>query len=414
MSATVLASAPQRISFDEARAIVQTLAAARARPIECIDVGAAAGRILAQPLHAPCALPAFANSAMDGYALRAADLPTTGERTLRLIGRQLAGMAPAPEVAPGTCVRITTGAPLPAGADTVAIQERVRVEGNAVIVGAGTAVGANVRAVGEDFAAGAEVLAAGRVLDPGALALLASFGVLEVNVHRRPRVAILTTGDELVPAAATPGFGQLRDSNGPMLAALAAASGAEVVAVRHVGDDAQATEQSLRALAAMADVLLTSGGASVGDADLLPQLAQQHGRVHFWKVRIKPGMPVLAAGIGSALWFALPGNPVSAAATFLGLVRPVLHQLGGREPPCVLHAVLTHAVSKSHDRAEFLRGRLGCGADARLAFAAHARQGSAQLSGLAVANSLGLIPEGARELMAGSVIEVLPLPALWP
>ena len=414
MSAIFPSDIPQHISLDEARAIVQALAASRARPTEPIVAESAAGRILAQPLRAPHALPAFANSAMDGYALRAVDLPPTGERALRLIGRQLAGTAPAPAVAPGTCVRITTGAPLPSGADTVVIQERVRLEGDAVIVGAGTDAGANVRAVGEDFAAEAEVLAAGRVLDPGALALLAGFGVVTVAVHRRPRVAILTTGDELVPAAAVPGFGQLRDSNGPMLAALVAASGAEVVAVRHVGDDAQATEQALRALAAIADVLLTSGGASVGDADLLPQLAQRHGRVHFWKVRIKPGMPVLAAEIESALWFALPGNPVSAAATFLTLVRPVLQRLAGREPPPMLRAALVHTVHKRHERAELLRGSLDCGTDARLRFSAHARQGSAQLSGLAAANSLGLIPEDARELATGSVIEVLPLPALWP
>ena len=414
MSATIPASTPQRIGLDEARAIVQALTALRPRPTERIATEAAAGRILAQALCAPHALPTFANSAMDGYALRAADLPSTGDRSLRLIGRQLAGTAPAPAVAPGTCVRITTGAPLPPGADTVVIQERVRLEGDAVIVGAGTAAGANVRVVGEDFAADAEVLAAGRVLDPGALALLASFGVLEVSVHRRPRVAILTTGDELVPAAAVPGFGQLRDSNGPMLAALARASGAEVVAVRHVGDDAQATELALRELAAMADVLLTSGGASVGDADLLPQLAQHHGRVHFWKVRIKPGMPVLGAEIESALWFALPGNPVSTAATFLTLVRPALQRLAGREPLRALCAVLAHAVHKRHGRAEFLRGSLRCGADARLEFTAHARQGSAQLSGLAASDALGLIPEAEHELAAGSVIEVLPLPELWP
>lgn len=414
MSATIPAGTPQHISLDEARAIVQALAAARARPTECIAAESAAGRILAHPLRAPHPLPAFANSAMDGYALRAADLPSAGERSLRLIGRQLAGTAPAPAVAPGTCVRITTGAPLPPGADTVVIQERVRLEGDAVIVGAGTAAGANVRAVGEDFAAGAEVLAAGRVLDPGALALLASFGVVTVAVHRRPRVAILTTGDELVPAAAVPGFGQLRDSNGPMLAALARASGAEVVAVRHIGDDAQATERALRELAAMADVLLTSGGASIGDADLLPQLAQRHGRVHFWKVRIKPGMPVLGAEIESALWFALPGNPVSTAATFLTLVRPALQRMAGREPAPVLHAALAHVVHKRHERTEFLRGSLRCGADARLGFTAHARQGSAQLSGLAASDALGLIPEAARELTADSVIEVLPLPELWP
>ena len=414
MSATIPASTPRHIGLDEARAIVQALTESRPRPTERIAAEAAAGRILAQALRAPHALPTFANSAMDGYALRAADLPAAGERALRLSGRQLAGMALAPAVAPGTCVRITTGAPLPPGADTVVIQERVRLEGDTVIVSAEIAAGANVRAIGEDFTADAEVLAAGRVLDAGALALLASFGVVTVVVHRRPRVAILTTGDELVPAAAVPGFGQLRDSNGPMLVALARASGAEVVAVRHVGDDAQATEQALRELAAMADVLLTSGGASVGDADLLPQLAQRHGRVHFWKVRIKPGMPVLGAEIESALWFALPGNPVSAAATFLTLARPALQHLAGREPPSMLRAALTHAIHKRHERAEFLRGSLRCDVEARLGFAAHARQGSAQLSGLAVANALGLIPEDARELAAGSVIEVLPLLELWP
>ncbi|MCE5232368.1 MAG: gephyrin-like molybdotransferase Glp [Mizugakiibacter sp.] len=402
---------PQHIGLDEARALARGVAAARTLPVERIALDASYGRVLAEDLHAPHAQPPFANSAMDGFALHGAELPTDGERTFRLAGEVFAGAVVVPTVEAGCCVRITTGAPLPPGADTVVIKENVRVDGDEVRIPAGQRAGANVRPAGEDFAAGDAALAAGTPLRAAQVAVLAAFGVAEVAVRRAARVALFSTGDELAPPGAALGFGQIRDSNRPMLAALLREAGAGIVHSAHLRDERDTLRERLRAAARDVDLIVTSGGVSAGEADHLPGLVRELGRIHFWKVRIKPGMPVLFGEIGGTPIFALPGNPVSCAATFLALVRPTLDALCGRRAaPPRLHARLAEAVHKSHARAEGLRCTLASDADGALWARPHARQGSAMLRGLAAADALALIPEQARELAAGSVVEVLPLP----
>ncbi|GAP66964.1 molybdenum cofactor synthesis protein [Mizugakiibacter sediminis] len=402
---------PQHIALDEARQLVRAIAAARLLPVECVAIEAAHGRVLAEDLRAPHPQPPFANTAMDGFALRGAELPTEGERVFILTGEVFAGAGSAPAVEAGACARITTGAPLPPGADTVVIKENVRIEGDRVRVPAGQRAGGNVRPAGEDFAAGDVALGAGTLLRAPQIAVLAAFGCDTPAVRRAPRVALFSTGDELAPPGAPLGFGQIRDSNRPMLAALLREAGAEVVQGAHVRDERETLRERLAAAAREADLIVTSGGVSAGEADHLPGLVRELGRIHFWKVRIKPGMPVLFGEIGGALVFALPGNPVSCAATFLALVRPLLDALRGRAgAPPPLRARLAVAVRKPHARAECLRCALTADAEGVLWARPHGQQGSAMLRGLAEADALAVIPEQAHELAAGSVIEVLPLP----
>lgn len=399
-----------RIAYHEALDIARE-AAARPITIERVPLSAAAGRIAAQAIQAPFAVPGFASSAMDGYAMRASELPTTGERSFRIAARILAGDTRTLVLAPGEAAAIMTGAPLPAGADTVVIQEHARCDGEIVWLPAGTSPGANVRDADDDCADGAPVLAAGAVLTPARLGVLAGFGFEHVAVARKPRVAVLATGDELVPAGVARAFGQRYDSNGVLLAALATEAGGEIVARERIGDDPAALEQALLRLSAQADMVLTSGGVSAGVADHLPALFESLGEVLFWKVRMKPGMPVLCARLGGVLAFALPGNPVSAAVTFQMLARPALETMLGRTQPRAARwtARLATPWSKTHARLEFLRVRLRVDEDAVVWALPHERQGSGILSVLADSDALAVLPEGERDYAAGDRVELQPL-----
>lgn len=400
------------LPVEEALARVLALCAARPRETETIALERAFGRVLAREWRAPFDLPPFANAAMDGFALRGADLPLAGERALRLAGQVFAGAASTPGCAPGECLRITTGAPLPRGADTVVIKENVRVEGDEVFVRAGERAGANLRMAGEDGRAGDVVADAGDRLDYARIGVLAATGAAEVEVARRPRVALFVTGDELVPPSQPPGFGQVHDSNRYSLAALLQGLGIEPVRSAHLRDDPAAMRQALAVAAADCDVVISSGGVSAGEADYLPGIVADLGRVHFWKVRMKPGMPLLCGGIGDALVFALPGNPVSTVATFLLLVQPALLALQGATAPQSRRwkARLAVALAKQHARAEFLRARLDWRDDGACWATPLAKQGSGMLRSLATADALVALPEGACEFDAGSVVDILPLP----
>jgi molybdopterin molybdotransferase len=404
---------PMRLSVEEAQRRVLELAAARRLPAESVDLDDALGRVLAADVSVPHDLPPFANAAMDGYALRGEDLPRAGERALRVAGELFAGATAPAAVGAGECVRITTGAPLPSGADTVVIKENVRRDGDAVVVGADERPGANVRPAGEDYRAGETALRAGEALTPARLAVLASCGCARARVARRPRVALLTTGDELVPPDRPLGFGQIHDGNRYSLGGLLRAAGAELRLVAHLRDDPDALRVALREAGERCDLVVSSGGVSAGEADFLPGLVAELGRVHFWKVRMRPGMPVLCGEIGNALAFALPGNPVSTIATFLVLVRPALAALqGAAAVPRRWHARLAAPVDKRHERAEFLRARLETRDDGSLWATPSQRQGSGMLRGVAEADALIVVPEQARALAAGEAVEILPLPGL--
>jgi molybdopterin molybdotransferase len=403
-----------RLSVAQAQQRVLELCASRTLPAEAVELESALGRVLVADFVAPHDQPPFANSAMDGFALRGVDLPQGGERGLRLVGEVLAGATSAPDCGPGECVRITTGAPLPHGADTVVIKENVRTDGDDIVVAAGEVAGANVRPAGEDYRAGEIALRAGDYLTPARLGVLASLGQSRANVARRPRVALFVTGDELVPPAQPLDFGQIHDSNRYSLGAMLRQSGIEPGLVAHLRDDPAALRQALQAAGEQCDVVISSGGVSAGEADFLPGLVAEMGKVHFWKVRMKPGMPMLCGEIGSALVFALPGNPVSTIATFLALVRPALAALQGAVGTASRswRARLASPLAKKHERAEFLRAGLEWRDDGGLWATPLRKQGSGMLRGVAEADALIFVPEEARELDAGAVVEVLPLPGL--
>lgn len=402
---------PTHLSVDDARRCMVDLCASRARAAEEVMLEKALGRVLARNVSAPFDVPGFTNSAMDGFAVRAADLPDRGEKPLRLRGQIFAGGDEGPEVAPGTCVRITTGAPLPRGADTVVMKEITRTQGDVVTIQAGTSAGANVRPAGEDYRRDDLALSRGARLAPAQLGVLASFGMAHVPVTRQPRAVLMTTGDEIVAPDLPLGFGQIHDSNRYSLGALLEQHG--VVLLRHerVRDDPDLLRDALVRAGADADIVVSSGGVSAGEADHLPKLIQDCGRVHFWKVRIKPGMPFLCGEVGAALVFALPGNPVSGIAIFLALLRPGLEALTGATPQSSnLRARLAQPIDKRHDRTEFQRARLSCDDLGRLHATAFPRQGSGMLRGVAEADALIVLPEGARAFAAGDVVDVLPLP----
>jgi molybdopterin molybdotransferase len=400
---------PTRIGLEQALQIVARRAAQRCLPETTVSIVDAHGRVLAGDVRAPHPLPPFANAAMDGFALRGADLPPQGQRSFALVGEVFAGAVSAPEVGEGQCARITTGAPMPAGADTVVIKENVAINGGQVVVKAGEKAGGNVRAAGEDYAKGDLAFAAGTPLGAAQLAVLAALGIDRVPVRRRPRIAVIATGDELVPPGQPLGFGQIHESNALMLATLARDADAQVVLQHCVRDDPEALRAALLDAAAEADVVITSGGVSAGEADHLPGVLRDIGEIHFHKVRLKPGMPTLFGEIGACLYFGLPGNPVASAVTYRVLVGFALRaMLGVTTVPKSTRARLDAPLPKRHARAEFARCSLRVD-DAGVQWATlHAKQGSGMLRGLAETDTLALLPEGAREYAEGDVVTLSP------
>jgi molybdopterin molybdotransferase len=401
---------PTRISFAEAGEILDRVAAGAQLPAERTTLSRAAGRVLAEDLVSDLALPAFDNSAMDGFAVRGADLREGEESFLTLIGEQFAGVALDHAVESGQCLRITTGAPMPMGADTVVIKESVELDGNRLLVRTSVPTGSNVRRAGEDVRIGDTVLSIGQVLTPAALSLAAALGKHELLTHRRPTVAVFTTGDELKPPGASLMPGEIYDSNRVLLQTLLIADGFEPVAWPLLPDDPGRIQAALRDAAFSFDVVITCGGVSAGEKDYLPVLLAEHGEIYFWKVRMRPGMPVLAGKLGSAHLLCLPGNPVSVFATYLTLARSFLDGLQARKQPRPRQfARLSLPISKSHERLEFLRGRLDCDETGQLTVAKNPADSSHRLRAVAESNALIVVPEGAADWPAGSVLEVLPL-----
>jgi molybdopterin molybdotransferase len=401
---------PTGISFDEAATILDRVGAQSRLPAEDCTLSRAPGRVLAEDLLAPIDLPAFDNSAMDGFAARAADL--SDGAVLRLVGERFAGgSADEPRVGEGECLRITTGAPIPAGADTVVIKENCRVAGESVQVQLAPAAGANVRRAAEDVRVGDVVLKAGSVLTPAALGLAAALGQPSLRIHRRPTVALFTTGDELRPPGSTLARGEIFDSNRALLQALLLAEGLEPVAWPVLPDDPARIEVAMRDAADAFDLVITCGGVSAGEKDFLPSLMSSLGTVHLWKVRMRPGMPLLAAQVEQCQFLCLPGNPVSVLATFLTLGRRLLDAMQGRRVPRPRrYAKLSGPLKKRHERREFLRGRLACDESGQWSVLPNPADGSHRLRAVAEADALIVVPEGSGEWAEGAVMEVLPLP----
>ncbi|MFO8156178.1 MAG: gephyrin-like molybdotransferase Glp [Pseudomonadota bacterium] len=376
---------------------------------EQVDLRHALDRVLDEPIVADQPVPGHDNSAMDGYALRHADLASNGN--LRLVGRAMAGAPFGGRIDSGEVVRIMTGAVVPEGADTVVMQEQVVIDGETVTVGPDHRLGENIRRAGEDLAPGDEVLAPGRRLTPADLGLIASLGRAEVAVRRRPRVAFFSTGDELRRVDEPLGPGEIHDSNRYLLHGLLSESGVEFIDGGIIEDDLAAIEDTLRDAAAMADLVITSGGASVGDADHIHTALERQGEVAFWRIAMKPGKPLAFGHVGKTAFFGLPGNPVSAMATFLQFVRPALAVLGG-EPasaPATLPAVTAEPFRKTPGRTDFQRGCLEHDADGRLRVRPTGSQGSHILRSMSLADCLVILPAESGDLDAGVPVMVQPL-----
>lgn len=400
---------PTRIAFDEARAIVERVGAERRLPNERIALPRAYGRVAAQDVVAAMPLPPFDNSAMDGYALRHADLQPDAETTLRLIGEQFAGASLDLRIGAGECSRITTGAPMPDGADTVVMKENTRIEGDRVRVLVAPKPGAHVRRAGEDTRVGETVLRSGQTLTPSRIAMAASMGMAAIDTARRPTVAVFTTGDELVEPGLPLQPGQIYNSNRELLMGLLRADGLEPTAWPTLPDEPARIESMLRDAAQAFDMVITCGAVSAGEKDHIPALLQSQGRVHFWKVRMRPGMPLLFGEFENAMFLGLPGNPVSVLATYLTLGRGLVDAMQGRaEPRPRFFARLAAPWRKAHDRLEFLRGRLRSAEDGVLHVEPNPADGSHRMRAAADSDALIVLPEQVQEYPAGGVVEVLP------
>jgi molybdopterin molybdotransferase len=394
------------IPVEEALEIV--LREARALPVEEVALEEAPGRVLAEDVASDLDLPPFDRAAMDGYALRAADV-AAAPAALDVIGEVRAGQWPDLTVGPGQAARIMTGAPVPPGADAVQQVEKTQpLDEFRVTILAAVAAGANVAPRGSEARAGDVVLARGRVIDPAAIAVLASAGKARVRVVRRPVLALLVTGDEIVDVSATPAPGQIRNSNGPAVAAQARLAGASVRLLGVAPDRQDAIAEALRAVV-VADVLVVSGGVSAGDYDLVePALLELGATFLFTKVAIKPGAPLVFGRLGEMLVFGLPGNPVSAQVTFDLFVRPALLKMQGarvlsrpRVGVELLGAVKNRSGRRSHvpARVRFEGGRL---------VARPVRSmGSGDLAAHARANALVVIEADRVQTSAGETVEAL-------
>ncbi len=383
-------------------------------PVEDVPLVRALGRVLGADVPAPRNVPGFRNSAMDGFAVRACDLPESGTKSFRLRGEILAGADQSITVGIDECVRITTGAALPAGADTVVVKENALAQGEQIEIASGTQAGANVRAADEDFRAGERALNRGTRLAPAHVAALAAFGLASVAVAKKPHAILLTTGNELTPPGEALSAGRIYDSNRFSLGGLLEQHGTQLVRHERLRDDPVLLREALIQASSDADIIVSSGGVSVGEADFMPRLVEKIGEVFFWKVRMRPGMPVLFGRIGKALIFALPGNPVSGVATFLTMVRPAIDAMTGATGATgPLRARLTRAIHKSHSRTEFQRASLTCDDHGVMRSTPVERQGSGMLSGLTQADVLVVLPESTHDFAVDTVVEVLPLPG-WP
>src|SRR5580704_11679547 len=372
---------------------------------ETVTLRQATGRVLAEDVVAPVNVPPFDNSAVDGYAVRAANLDAKGETRLTIVDRVAAGHDATHALHAGEAIRIFTGAPMPDGADTVFMQEDCRIDGGAVVVPPGLKLGANRRLAGEDVRAGSVALPAGRRLAPQHVALAAALGRVDLEVRRRIRVALFSTGDEIVEPGAPRPQPALYDANRRLLAELAGRLGAQVTDLGILPDDPHALAQAISAAAAGHDVVLTSGGVSTGEADHVRTAVEQIGRLVFWRVAIKPGRPVAMEvvpardGGNGAAFVGLPGNPVAAFITFVRVVRPLLLRLSGAlpEPMVALPVRAGFSYRKKLGRREYVRVTLTRAPDGTIEAQKYPQDGAGVITSLTQTDGLAELLEHTTE-----------------
>jgi molybdopterin molybdotransferase len=416
---------PNALPVEQAREVIARLVTP-VRAVESLAIRSALGRVLARDVVSAINVPAADNSAMDGYALRGADLEADRDTVLEPVGTGLAGKQFDGRLGPRQCVRIMTGAVMPSGLDTVVPQEFVRVEAGGVVVPAGAVrAGDNRRCAGEDLAVGDVALRAGRLLRPADIGLLASLGHAEVPVLRRLRVAFFSTGDELRSLGETLDPGCVYDSNRYTLWAMLQRLGVELLDFGVVRDDPRALEEAFRLAAASADAVITSGGVSVGEADHTKQVMAQLGAVLFWRIAMRPGRPRAIGRIArtpggaadaadSAVLFGLPGNPVAVMVTFYAFVRGALLRMAGAdaEELPMLRAASCAPIRKKPGRTEYQRGIVSRAADGSLQVALTGSQGSGILRSMSEANGLVVLHHEQGNVAAGEAVDVLPFDGL--
>jgi molybdopterin molybdotransferase len=402
---------------------VERLMLERVRPVdetETVDLSGACGRVTAGDVTATVDLPPFDNSAVDGFAVRHADLSGSAETRLSVVDVVMAGHGAGRTVAPGEAIRIFTGAPMPHGADTVFMQEDCRLEDARVVVPPGLKAGANRRLAGEDIRAGTVALPAGRRHAPQHLALAAAIGLTEIDVRRRVRVALFSTGDEIVEPGSPLPAAALYDANRRLLAAMLARLGAQVTDLGILRDEPEGLAAAIAEAARQHDLVLTSGGVSTGEADHVRSAVETVGRLVFWRVAIKPGRPV-AMGVvpgpdreQSAAFVGLPGNPVAVFVTFARVVRPLVLRLAGALPEPLVALPVRSAFSyrKKKGRREYVRVALARGEDGGLVASKYPREGAGVITSLTETDGLAELGEDVVSVEPGATIGFLPYAVL--
>jgi|TARA_R100000005_G_scaffold96490_2_gene83835 molybdopterin molybdotransferase len=378
-----------------------------------VSLRQALGQVLHQSVVSPRQVPPYNNSAMDGYALQSADIKNA-PFSLNNVGVAFAGKPYQGHVEAGQCIRIMTGAKIPDGCDTVVMQEQVESDNQTITIHTDVKAGQNVRLAGEDIDCGDTVLPAGRRLTPADLGLLASLGIAEVVTYRPLRVAFFSTGDELCGLGEHLGDGQIYDSNRYTLYGMLSELNIDVIDMGVIPDNRAALKIALEQAAADADVILSSGGVSVGDADYVKDMLAELGQVNFWKIAMRPGRPLAFGQIGEAMFFGLPGNPVSVMVTFYQFVQPALKRLAGESDtlPIIIEVPCDNAIKKRAGRFEFQRGILFRNNEGQLRVSTTGAQGSGILRSMSMANCFILLEENCDGLSAGSLVNVQPFAGL--
>lgn len=398
-------------SIAELQTIIQNHIAHRPLALgsESVSLAQAAGRVLAQDIVAPVSIPSSNVSAMDGYALAQA---TPAHSRLTIVGESAAGSPFTGSLKAGECIRIMTGATVPACCSTVVIQENVIREGDCIVLQQDAPAAANIRYAGEEIQAGQTVLSAGRILRHADIMVLAAQGIASVAVQRKLRVAILSTGNELAEAGSSIAAHQIYDSNRPMLHSKLRDCPADIVDLGKLPDSLASTVQMLHQAAEQSDVVITSGGVSVGDYDYLRQAVAQVGTIHHYKVAMKPGKPFVFGQLGSAWYFGLPGNPVSGFVGFDVFIRAALWQIAGAADvpqPLRFQAALTRHVKKAAGRADIQRALISQNSDGTWQATPTGKQDSHRILGVSQANAYMILPQDSGDLAAGEWVTVQPL-----
>ena len=379
--------------------------------IEKRNISDALDHVLAEDIKSGINLPPFDNSAMDGYAFRFEDIDSNSQTTrFQLVGNAFAGHPFTGDIPQGGCVRIMTGAQVPAQLDTVQMQELAQVDGETISIEAPKKVGANVRKLGEEASVGQVILSKGTQIGAAELGVLATLGVAEVDVFGKVKVAFFSTGDELKPVGTKLEQGQIYDSNRYSIQGLLTKAQVEWIDLGIIKDNPETIKQAFLTAAEQADLVLTSGGVSVGDADYVKQVLNEVGEITFWRLAMKPGKPFAMGKLGDAIFCGLPGNPVASMVTFYQLVQPIINKMKNIEnhTPLKVNAKLTHDIRRKAGRVEFQRGILSRNAQGELEVMTTGAQGSGMLTSMSMANCFIHIAIDQAEISAGDTVVVEP------